>query len=351
MDFIDEATIYVRAGKGGDGMAHFRREKYVPMGGPDGGDGGKGGDVIFVANHHLSTLRDFKYRQHYYAEDGENGGTSQKTGHNGEDLIAQVPIGTLIRNADTGELLFDLCEDGMTFTAAEGGRGGKGNQHFATPTNQAPQRAQDGRPGVELQVKLELKLLADVAILGFPNAGKSTLVSSLSNAKPKVADYPFTTLVPQLGVVYTTHDKSGSFVLADIPGVIEGAHEGKGLGLRFLKHLERSRVLWILIDASTFLYDGGPTPNTTYQALMEELRCFNPAMLARKRFVILNKMDTQPPKESFVDLLKSLKKEGIPFYQISAATRVGLEDLVNDTYREIVTIKSQEQAPATPEQL
>ena len=249
MKFIDLVKIYIKAGDGGAGHISFRREKYVPKGGPDGGNGGKGGDIIFIANKNLNTLLDFKYKRKFIAESGQPGGKAKRTGRNGKDIIIQVPVGTVIKDAETGEILCDFTEDKQQQIIAFGGKGGLGNAEFSTPTNQAPKYAQPGLPGEERWIFLELKLLADVGIVGFPNAGKSTLISVLSSAKPKIADYPFTTLVPNLGMVFV--DDSKSFVIADIPGLIEGASEGKGLGLEFLRHIERTNLLIFLIDSTS----------------------------------------------------------------------------------------------------
>ena len=245
MRFADYAKIYVTAGPGGDGMVHFRREKYVPKGGPDGGDGGKGGDIVLVGNVQLNTLLDLRYRKFIKARKGENGGTSRKTGRDGESEFLDVPLGTVVYDADTKEKLGEITEDGQQLVAARGGKGGLGNWHFKSAVNQTPQHAQEGKPGEERTIELELKLIADVGLVGFPNAGKSTLLSVISEARPKIADYPFTTLQPNLGVV--TYPDYRSFVMADIPGIIEDAHEGKGLGLQFLRHIERNNILLFIV--------------------------------------------------------------------------------------------------------
>ena len=248
-NFIDEAQIYVRSGKGGDGCISFRREKFVPFGGPNGGDGGKGGDIIFTTDPNLSSLQDFRYKKEYRARNGENGRGKDQHGKGAEDLYIPVPVGTILKNIDTDDIICDLNKKGQEFRLARGGNGGKGNARFKTSINQAPRTAHPGQEGQEFNLKLELKLLADVGIVGFPNAGKSTLISKISAAKPKIADYPFTTIIPNLGVV--TYDDGKTFVIADIPGIIEGAHKGAGLGLKFLKHIERTKLLVHMIDVST----------------------------------------------------------------------------------------------------
>lgn len=284
MKFIDIAEIYVKAGNGGAGHSSFRREKYVPKGGPDGGDGGKGGDVIIQANKNLNTLIDFKFKRKFIATNGENGGKKKQSGKNGKNIKIKVPIGTMIYNMDTDELIADLTEDGQRVIIAKGGKGGLGNANFATPTNRAPRFAQPGIPGEELNIRLELKLLADVGLVGFPNAGKSTLISVISAAKPKIADYPFTTLVPNLGIVRI--DEYKNYSVADIPGLIEGASEGKGLGLQFLRHIERTKVLIFLIDANS------ETIKEDYKTLVNELEKYNVELSFKKRLICFSKADT-----------------------------------------------------------
>jgi len=284
--FADEARIYVKGGDGGNGCVSFRREKFVPRGGPNGGDGGDGGDVVFVVDTNLNTLIDFRYRQHFRAERGQHGRGAKKHGHNGADIVVPVPAGTIVRDAGTGAVIADMSEPDDRVVIARGGAGGRGNSHFATPTRQAPRRADPGLPGEERELLLELKLLADVGIVGFPNAGKSTLLSRLSAAHPKIADYPFTTLQPILGIVRYGDYKS--FVMADIPGIIEGAHEGKGLGLRFLRHIERTKVLLILIECTT------EDPADDYRKLLDELAQFSESMLDKPRLVALTKTDILP---------------------------------------------------------
>jgi GTP-binding protein len=281
--FVDQVTISVSSGKGGAGCVSFRREKYVPKGGPDGGNGGKGGDVLFIANPQLHTLLDQRYHRSYAAEDGAKGQKSLRSGRSGEDIVIQVPCGTVVRDAETEELLVDLVRPGQRYLAASGGRGGRGNAEFATATNQTPRKAESGRPAVVRQLILELKLIADIGLVGFPNAGKSTLISTISAAKPKIADYPFTTLEPNLGIVrYREYD---SFTVADLPGLIEGAHEGKGLGIQFLKHVERTRVLVILIES---LCEDFPRD---LEVLRNELASYSSELAHKPWVVAISKMD------------------------------------------------------------
>ncbi len=311
--FIDSAKIHVKAGDGGNGVVSFRREKYVPKGGPDGGDGGDGGSVYIVADRNLTTLLDFRYAHHYNAERGAHGQGSRKSGLSGNDVVIKVPCGTLIKDAETGDVLGDLTEHGAKLLVAKGGKGGRGNQHFATPTNRAPRHAEPGEPGEERTLELELKLLADVGLVGFPNAGKSTLISVLSAAKPKIADYPFTTLEPNLGIVRYQDYKS--FVMADIPGIIEGASEGKGLGLKFLKHIERTKVLAILLPANS------PDLKGEYNILMNELKKFSPVLSEKPKVVVISKMDIAP--EGFV----LPKFRGVKVVPISSVAQQGLDAL------------------------
>ena len=284
MNFIDNAVIKVQSGNGGKGHLSFRKEKFVPLGGPDGGNGGRGGDVVFEADRQLTTLLDFRYERSYSAEDGKQGGTSRCTGKSGKDKIIRVPAGTVIRNAETHEILADLTVDKQSVTIAKGGRGGRGNCEFTTSVNQAPRHFEPGEPGEEFKLELELKILADIGLVGFPNAGKSTLISVMSAAKPKIADYPFTTLVPNLGMVYVGNERS--FTMADIPGLIEGAHEGKGLGIQFLRHVERTKVLVFLLDAMS----GDPVQE--YGVLCDELRKYESSMLEKPRIICISKVDT-----------------------------------------------------------
>lgn len=316
MTFVDQVTILARSGDGGDGCVSFRREKFVPFGGPDGGDGGDGGDVAFRSDGRLGTLLDLRYRQRYFAERGERGHGKNQTGKRGQDIEVAVPPGTLLRRSDDGEVVADLVEHGQRVVLLPGGKGGRGNARFATPTHQAPDRAEPGRPGLELKLELELKLIADVGLVGAPNAGKSTLLSRLSAARPKIADYPFTTLTPHLGIVRSgDHD---SFVMADIPGLIEGAHAGKGLGFRFLRHVERTRVLLFMVES--LVEDSAKS----LRGLREELRLFNPSLLDKPALVALTKADLVPASERPTAPFG----EGCPFLTLSSATGEGLEELV-----------------------
>lgn len=282
MKFIDTAQIFIKSGSGGKGHISFRHEKYVPKGGPDGGNGGKGGDIIFKSDRSLNTLLDFRYKRHYNAENGDEGGKNRCTGKDGKDIVIRIPTGTLIKNVEE-ELLADMSEDGSEVIIAKGGKGGKGNAEFATPTRQTPRFSESGGEGQEMEIHLELKIIADVGIIGFPNAGKSTLISKISDAKPKIADYPFTTLTPNLGIVKI--DLGKSYVVADIPGLIEGASDGKGLGLQFLRHIERTRVLLYLIDCTD------ENIKTSFKILRNELKKFNPELLDKKTFVCITKSD------------------------------------------------------------
>jgi len=319
--FIDEATVVVQAGNGGRGCVSFRRERFIPKGGPDGGDGGNGGDVIMAATAHKRTLYDFRFRKHFEAQNGAAGQSSRKTGRDGEDLIIPVPVGTIVSNAETGEILKDLTADGETFTIAKGGRGGQGNTRFKTATHRTPRFAQPGEPGETLTLKLDLKLIADVGIMGFPNAGKSTLISAMSSARPKVADYPFTTLSPNLGVV--KHPWGEPFVVADIPGLIEGAHTGAGLGIRFLRHIERTRLLVHLIDAAAVDPD---TPLSRHAAINRELARYSEHLAAKPQIVVLNKMDIAGADVAAE--LFQMAAGGLPFLTISAAAGTGIDRLI-----------------------
>ncbi len=317
MKFIDEATIYVEAGRGGRGCVSFRREKFVPRGGPDGGDGGKGGDVIIAGKRDLASLRDFKYKRNYKAQDGKAGGGKNKTGREGRDTIINVPLGTVVYDRDTSTILFHILKDGETRVAAPGGRGGRGNTRFATSTHRAPTEFDVGEEGEKRYLYLDLKLLADIGLVGHPNAGKSTLISRLTEARPKVGDYPFTTLTPSLGVF---DDNEKTFVIADIPGIIEGASKGRGLGLTFLKHVERTNALLIVLDVASDDVRGD------YETLLSELNSYDEAMLEKRRLVVLNKADLVP--EATARRWRSfLKKKGENPVVVSALTRFGMDKL------------------------
>jgi GTPase len=318
--FIDEVTITVQSGDGGRGCVSFRRERFIPRGGPDGGDGGKGGDVIFHVTPRKRTLYHLRNRKHYPAAKGQNGQGSQRTGAGGADLTIEVPVGTLVVDADNGETLFDLVQPWEKVVVAKGGRGGQGNLRFKTSTHRAPKFAQPGEPGQTLTLRLELKLLADVGIIGLPNAGKSTLISMLSAARPKIADYPFTTLTPNLGVVHV-HDRE-PLIAADIPGLIEGAHTGTGLGIRFLRHVERTRILLHLIDASALNPDD---PLAPFRAVNHEMRMYSAALAQKPQLVVLNKLDVPGAEELARSFCQALP-DG-PVIQVSAATRQGLDNL------------------------
>ena len=320
MKFIDEAIIEVQSGDGGSGCVSFRREKFVPRGGPDGGDGGKGGDIVFKTTTRRRTLYQFQFRQRFKAKNGANGQGKQKTGKNGPDLVIEIPPGTLVRNADTDQILKDFTRTGEAFILVRGGRGGQGNSRFKTSTHRAPQFAQPGEAGQALNLKLELKLLADVGIIGLPNAGKSTLISVLSSAKPKIADYPFTTLTPNLGVVRT--QRSDPFVIADIPGLIEGAHKGAGLGIGFLRHIERTRILVHLIDASAIIADD---PLRGLKTINTEMAMYSSALSRKPQIVVLTKMDL-PDTEHLAKKFKSAAQKITPL-RISAVTGLGITEL------------------------
>ncbi len=321
MLFIDEVIISVKAGDGGNGCLAFRREKFVPRGGPSGGDGGRGGDVVMVATEHHNTLLHFRFNPEHKAQRGRHGEGSDKTGHNGHSIELATPVGTVVYDADTGELLHDFVAAGDRFIVAKGGRGGRGNARFATSTHQTPTEHEDGKPGEEHRLRLELKLLADVGLVGFPNAGKSTLISRISAAKPKIADYPFTTLVPNLGVVST--DDQRTFVVADIPGLIEGAHEGHGLGIQFLRHVERTRLLAHLVDVS----DTGRDPVRDFEVILAELASFSDDLAAKPMIVVAAKMDAAQDPKRVAALQRLAKKRGMPFFKISSVTGDGIKEL------------------------
>lgn len=331
--FVDTANIYIQAGNGGNGCVSFHREKYVAAGGPDGGDGGVGGSVIFVADSNLSTLMDFRYKKKYKAENGEDGKSARRTGKKGEDIIIGVPCGTLIKNTATGGILADLTENGQKFVAAKGGNGGFGNVHFATSTRQIPRFAKPGLKGGELEVTLELKLLADVGLVGFPNVGKSTLLSRTSDADPKIANYHFTTLDPNLGVVNL--DSERSFVLADIPGLIEGASDGVGLGHDFLKHIERTRLIVHVVDISGI---EGRNPVEDFDIINNELKSFSTTIADKIQIIAENKTDLNINPELRTQFEEEMKKRGFEVYPISAATGAGVKDLLNRVYNILQTI-------------
>ena len=327
MQFYDRAKIFVQAGAGGNGSAHLRREKYVPYGGPDGGDGGRGGSVYLVIDPGLNTLVDYHFRQHHHAGSGGSGSKQRMHGAKGEDVVLRVPAGTIVRDADTNELLADMVDPDQRVMVARGGRGGLGNVHFATPTNQTPREAQKGEPGEERWITLELKLIADVGLVGFPNAGKSTLLSVVSAARPKIADYPFTTLTPNLGVVTIGEPGSGddfSFVLADIPGLIEGAAEGAGLGHEFLRHVERTRLLLHLIDGASLEHE----PWEGFEAINRELAEYSEALASRPQIIAFNKMDIPEAQERWPEMKRRAEEVSLPIFPISAAARQGVDELM-----------------------
>lgn len=324
-NFIDYVKILCRSGKGGAGSRHFHRAKYVPKGGPDGGDGGRGGHIILRGNRNIWTLLHLRYQRHIFATDGESGGAGRSFGKDGEDRIIEVPVGTAVFDAETGQFLAEITEDGQEIKLLRGGKGGLGNWHFATPTNRAPRYAQPGQPAIEKSIILELKLLGDVGLVGFPNAGKSTLLSAISAAKPKIADYPFTTMEPSLGIVSYRDGKS--FVMADIPGIIEGASEGKGLGLRFLRHIERNAVLLFMIPADT------ADIRKDYAVLLHELNEFNPDLMDKGRVLAITKCDMLD--EELTDALRAELPDGVPSVFISAVTGQGLQELKDLLWHEV----------------
>lgn len=321
--FIDSAKIFIKAGNGGNGRVSFHREKYVAAGGPDGGDGGRGGSVIFVADEDMRTLADFRYIRKYVAENGQDGGAANCTGRSAGDLVVKVPPGTIIKDAESGRVIADLTEPGQSEVIAKGGKGGAGNQHFATPTRQVPNFAKSGDPGEERWILLELKLLADVGLIGFPNVGKSTILSMVTAAKPKIANYHFTTIDPNLGVV--SLDTNVSFVIADIPGLIEGAHEGVGLGHEFLKHIERTKLLIHVIDmAST----EGRNPVEDFRVINQELEKYNPTLAARPQIIAANKMEIPGAEENLEAFKKVVEEDKYKIFPVSAATNSGLKELM-----------------------
>jgi GTPase len=322
MLFLDEARILVKAGDGGNGCLAFRREKYVPRGGPSGGDGGHGGDVILVATSHQNTLLQFSYNPEHKADRGRHGEGSNRTGAHGETLEVAVPVGTVVYDEATGERLADFSEPGQSVVVARGGRGGRGNARFTSSTHQAPTEHEPGKPGEERRLRLELKLLADVGLVGFPNAGKSTLISRISAARPKIADYPFTTLQPNLGVVQL--DNFRSFVVADIPGLIEGAHEGHGLGIQFLRHIERTRLLVHLVDVSE---SSGRDPVSDFEILMNELASFSEDLAAKPMIVAATKLDAAQDQERISSVRDLAKARGLQYFEISSVTGAGIDAL------------------------
>lgn len=324
-NFIDYVKIFCASGAGGDGSAHLHRAKYVPKGGPDGGDGGRGGHIIVRCDSHLWTLIHLKYHKHFRADDGEKGGKNTMHGKNAEDIRIDVPVGTVVKDAETGNIICELTEDSQEFILCQGGEGGLGNDNFKSPTNQTPREFTEGGPGQEGWFIFELKLLADVGLVGFPNAGKSTLLSTVSAAKPEIADYPFTTMQPQLGVV--RYREKQSFVMADIPGIIEGAHEGKGLGLRFLRHIERNSVLLFMISCTE------ESIGKTYHTLVDELRQYNPELLAKPRVVAITKCDLDPDMD-----MKSIRRSlpcGLPIVFISSVSGMGMDKLKDELWKQI----------------
>ena len=325
--FVDEALIWVKAGDGGRGCVSFRREKYVPRGGPDGGDGGKGGDVILEADPNLKTLLDYRYKREYKAQNGEPGKGKNQHGKDGKPLILKVPVGTIVKDAQTDEVIADLSKPFERLVVARGGKGGRGNARFATPIRQAPHFAEPGQPGEERWLKLELKLLADVGLIGFPNTGKSTLLRKISRARPEVAPYPFTTLRPYLGVV-RFEDKE--FIVADIPGLIEGAHKGIGLGNQFLKHIERTRLLVHLIDISN-----GEEALELYEKIRNELGLYKEDLLEKPELVVLNKIDLPQVREKVEEVKEAFQKRGLPFFAISALTGEGIGELLREIIRRL----------------
>jgi len=339
MKFVDEVKIYAKAGDGGRGCVSFRREKFVPLGGPDGGDGGDGGSIRFEVDNNISTLLDLRYNQHCKAGRGESGMGKNMHGKNGDDLVIRIPPGTLIYDFDSGELLADMTTTGDSINLLKGGRGGRGNARFVSSTNRAPRHAQPGEPGDERTLRLELKLLADVGLVGLPNAGKSTLISSISAARPKIADYPFTTLVPNLGMV--RYGDFQSFVVADIPGLIEGASEGQGLGTRFLRHVERTDLFLHLVDLSD-LQAGDPFEN--FDMINRELEKHNPELAKKRQIVVLTKMDVTEVRDAEPPARAHFEKRGYPVFSISAVSQAGLNELVKRIGRELAAMRQGHQA-------
>ena len=338
--FIDEVRIRVKAGDGGNGCMAFRREKFVPRGGPSGGDGGRGGDVIMVGSEHHNTLLHFRFNPEHSAERGRHGEGSNRTGREGKSIELPVPVGTIVYDAETGEVLHDFTKPGDRFLVAKGGRGGRGNQHFATPTHQAPTEHEPGRPGDEKHLRLELKLLADVGLVGFPNAGKSTLISRISAARPKIADYPFTTLEPNLGVVQAGDE---TFVVADIPGLIEGAHLGHGLGVQFLRHIERTKLLVHLVDVSEHT---GRNPVHDFDVILNELTSFSETLAKKPMVVAASKADVAQDPQRVAAVRDMAQAAGLPFYEISSVTGQGIDELKHAMAEAVLRVPSVEPAPA-----
>jgi GTP-binding protein len=348
--FYDHTKIYVKAGDGGNGSIHFRREKFTPYGGPDGGDGGRGGSVYMEATSNLNTLIDYRYHQHFKATPGGAGARQKMHGAKGEDIVLKVPRGTIIRDADTHELIADLVDEGQRVMVARGGRGGLGNVHFATATHQAPREAQNGEPGEERWLSLELRLIADVGLVGYPNAGKSTLLSVVTAAEPKIADYPFTTLSPNLGVVAVGQPGSGdefSFVLADIPGLIEGAAQGVGLGHEFLRHVQRTRLLIHMLDGASFERD----PWQDFEAINRELREYDEHLATRPQIIALNKIDLPEAQERWPALKAQAEVAGYPAFAISAVTHQGVDELIQFTARRLEEIQREEAEQAAAQSI
>lgn len=339
MKFIDEAKIFVRSGDGGKGCVSFRRERFKPFGGPDGGDGGRGGDVLITATSRLQSLLDFRYRRHFKAAAGGHGQGNDRHGRDGRDLQILVPLGTIVRDEATGLILDDLLVEGQTLVVAPGGRGGKGNSHFATSTHRTPRFAQDGEPGVERWLLLELKLLAQVGLVGFPNAGKSTLLSRISAARPRIAAYPFTTLTPNLGVV--EDGAGGRLTVADIPGLIEGAADGSGLGIKFLRHVDRTRLLIYLIDGAE------SNPLKSFKILQQEMKRFNPRMLEKPALVVVNKIDLPAARNRFSKVRTQFQRLGITPLALSARTGEGLAELTGQMFQTADSVRN-EPAPDKP---
>jgi len=336
--FIDTSKIFIQAGKGGDGAVTFHREKYVAAGGPDGGDGGNGGNIVAIACKDISTLLDFRYKKKYAAEPGGNGRDGKRSGKNGEDLYIKVPCGTIIRDTESGKVICDLKEDGEKFIIAKGGSGGWGNSHFATATRQTPKFAKAGLPGDEREITLELKLIADVGLLGFPNVGKSTFLSIVSEAKPKIANYHFTTLIPNLGVVRV--GEGNSFVMADIPGIIEGAHQGVGLGHAFLRHVERTRILLHFVDVSGC---EGRDPIEDVHIINDELVKYSEKLAEKPQVIVANKMDIPSFDDNFEKFKAQMEDEGYTVFAISAATHRGIDEVINYTSRMLAELPREEE--------